>query len=82
MSQILIAGATGLVGQALIRQLGPEHQLTLLCRQPGEAELDEEGRQTMRVLARNMTFLMQCIELGKRTFGLPESEPHLWTHFI
>ena len=37
MSQILIAGATGLVGQALIRQLGPEHQLTLLCRQPGEA---------------------------------------------
>ena len=36
MSQILIAGATGLVGQALIRQLGPEHQLTLLYRQPGE----------------------------------------------
>ena len=50
--------------------------------EPGEAELDEEGRQTMRVLARNMTFLMQCIELGKRTFGLPETEPHLWTHFI
>lgn len=51
-------------------------------REPGEAELDEEGRQTMRVLARNMTFLMQCIKLGKRTFGLPETEPHLWTHFI
>lgn len=51
-------------------------------REPGEAELDEEGRQTMRVLTRNMTFLMQCIELGKRTFGLPETEPHLWTHFI
>ncbi len=51
-------------------------------REPGEAELDEEGRQTMRVLARNITFLMQCIELGKRTFGLPETEPHLWTHFI
>lgn len=51
-------------------------------REPGEAELDEEGRQAMRVLARNMTFLMQCIELGKRTFGLPETEPHLWTHFI
>ncbi len=51
-------------------------------REPGEAELDEEGRQTMRVLARNMTFLMQCIELGKRMFGLPETEPHLWTHFI
>lgn len=51
-------------------------------REPGEAELDEEGRQTMRVLARNMTFLMQCIELGKKTFGLPETEPRLWTHFI
>ena len=51
-------------------------------RAKGEAELDGEGRQTMRVLARNMTFLMQCIELGKRTFGLPETEPHLWTHFI
>ena len=37
MSQILIAGATGLIGQALVRQLGPEHQLTLLCRKAGEA---------------------------------------------
>ena len=37
MSQILIAGATGLIGQELIRQLGPEHELTLLCRKTGEA---------------------------------------------
>ncbi len=51
-------------------------------REKGEAEMDEEGRQTMRVLARNMTFLMKSIELGKQTFGLPETEPHLWTHFI
>ena len=59
-----------------------EYWNSIYGREPGEAELDEEGRQTMRVLARNMTFLMQCIELGKRTFGLPETEPHLWTHFI
>ena len=26
---------------------------------PGEAEKDEEGRQTMRTLARNMTFLIE-----------------------
>lgn len=48
----------------------------------GEADGDEEGKQTMRVLARNMTFLMKCIALGKEKFGLPETEEHAWTHFI
>ena len=51
-------------------------------REKGEAELDEEGKQTMRTLARNMTFLMKSIALGKEKYGMPESEPHLWTHFI
>lgn len=51
-------------------------------RGPGEAAQDEEGLQTMRTLARNMTFLMKSIALGKETYGLPETEPHLWTHFI
>lgn len=49
---------------------------------PGEAGLDEEGKQTMRVLAGNMSFLMKSIELGKEKFGLPEKEEHLWTNFI
>lgn len=40
----------------------------------GQAEEDEEGRQTMRVLARNMVFLMRSIALGKEAFGLPEKE--------
>jgi hypothetical protein len=44
--------------------------------------MDEEGKQTMRVLARNMTFLMKSIELGKEKFGLPEKEDRAWTHFI
>ena len=48
----------------------------------GEAELDEEGRQTMRTLARNMVFLMKSIALGKERFGLPEKEPRKSTHFI
>ena len=48
----------------------------------GEADKDEEGKQTMRVLARNMTFLMKSIALGKEKFGLPETEKHAWTHFI
>lgn len=51
-------------------------------RAQGEADQDEEGKQTMRVLARNMTFLMKSISLGKEKFGLPKTEEHAWTHFI
>ena len=51
-------------------------------RAPGEAAQDAEGLQTMRVLARNMTFLMRSIELGKEKYGLPEKEAHQYTHFI
>lgn len=48
----------------------------------GEADMDEEGKQTMRALARNMTFLMKSIALGKKEFGLPEKEERVATHFI
>ena len=51
-------------------------------RTPGEALQDEEGRQTMRTLARNMTFLMKSIALGREQFGLPEKEERVATHFI
>ena len=40
-----------------------------------EASQDEEGKQTMRTLARNMTFLMRSIALGKEKYGLPQLEP-------
>ena len=49
---------------------------------PGEAEKDEEGMQTMRTLAQNMTFLMKSIALGKEQFGLPEREARKSTNFI
>lgn len=49
---------------------------------PGDASQDEEGKQTMRTLARNMVFLMKSIELGKKEFGLPEAEKRVATHFI
>jgi len=49
---------------------------------PGEAEGDEEGLQTMRVLARNMSFLMKSIALGKEKYGLPEKEEKIATSFI
>ena len=51
-------------------------------REKGEAEQDAEGLQTLRVLARNMTFLMKSIALGKEQFGLPEQEERVFTHFI
>ena len=49
---------------------------------PGEAARDEEGMQTMRVLARNMAFLIKSIALGREKYGLPEKEEHAWTNFI
>jgi multimeric flavodoxin WrbA len=48
----------------------------------GEATQDAEGLQTMRTLARNMTFLMKSIALGKEKFGIPEREPWTPTNFI
>ena len=51
-------------------------------RAQGEAEQDGEGLQTMRTLARNITFLMKSIALGKEKYGLPEQEPFSPTNFI
>ena len=49
---------------------------------PGEAAQDAEGLQVMRALARNMTFLMRSIALGKAQYGLPEREKGKFTNFI
>ncbi len=49
--------------------------------EPGEGSVDDEGRQVMRVLARNMIFLMKSIALGKDQIGLPETEDRVWTNF-
>lgn len=51
-------------------------------RKVGEATQDEEGKQTMRTLARNMVFLMKSIALGKKELGLPEKEKFIPTNFI
>ncbi len=51
-------------------------------REPGQASQDAEGLQTVRALARNMTFLVKSIALGKEKYGLPEVEPWQPTHFI
>jgi len=43
---------------------------------------DEEGLQQMRTTARNMSFLMKSIALGREKYGLPEKEPGIFTNFI
>ena len=50
--------------------------------EPGEGKVDAEGCQVMRVLARNMVFLMKSIALGKAEIGMPQAEePRVWTNF-
>lgn len=51
-------------------------------QKPGEAAEDVEGLQTMRTLAKNMSFLMKSIALGKEKYGLPKKEPQQSTNFI
>ncbi len=48
----------------------------------GEVSDDAEGMQMMRYLARNMTFLMKSIALGKEQYGLPEREQRIYTNFV
>ena len=48
-----------------------------------EARRDLEGLQTMRTLARNMAWILKCIETGKKNgIHKPEYEPITFTHFI
>ena len=50
---------------------------------PEEVEKDLEGLQTMRVLGRNMAWILKCIEIGKENNILrPEPEARIATNFI
>lgn len=49
---------------------------------PGEALQDEEGVQIMRVLGKNMAWLMKLIENGKEKVIEPEAEDKVFTNFI
>ena len=50
---------------------------------PEDVLKDEEGLQTMRTLANNMSWLLKCIETGKKS-GIkePENEKIISTNFI
>ena len=46
-----------------------------------EVRQDEEGMQIMRMLGRNMAWLMNVREAGK-SVPMPETEPRKMTNFI
>ncbi len=50
---------------------------------PEDAEKDEEGMQSMRILARNMAYYLKCIEAGKeKGINPPEQEKVTYTNFV
>ncbi len=49
---------------------------------PGEATQDEEGKQIMRTLGKNMAWLMKLVEHGKKTIPPPEKEGKIMMNFI
>ena len=49
---------------------------------PEQALQDLEGLQIMRVLGKNMAWLLKCIEAGKAAGIAPEKEKKVWTNFI
>ena len=48
---------------------------------PEDVYADAEGCLNMRILGRNMAFLMKAIKAQKEATGLPEKEPHVFTSF-
>jgi len=51
-------------------------------RMPGEVVQDAEGVQIMRVLGKNMAWLMKLVEHGKESVPPPERESKTFMHFI
>lgn len=49
---------------------------------PGEVKQDEEGKQIMRVLGKNMAWLMKLVENGKGKVEEPENEDKIFYNFI
>lgn len=50
--------------------------------EPGETQEDIEGTQIMRVLGRNMSWLLGVIDKGKNLVNKPEIESKVYTNFI
>jgi len=49
---------------------------------PGDAAKDREGEQILRILGRNMAWLLKSVQEGKSTRPLPEGEKKVYFHYI
>ena len=50
---------------------------------PEEVKQDVEGLQIMRILGRNMAWVLQCLDAGRRAgVAIPTAEAKLYTNFI
>ncbi|HBX22216.1 MAG TPA: flavodoxin family protein [Desulfotomaculum sp.] len=49
---------------------------------PGEALQDQEGVQIMRILGKNMAWLLKLVENGNGSVPIPEQEKKVMTNFI
>jgi multimeric flavodoxin WrbA len=85
------AGATAALEQLnkylVINQMllvGSQYWAMVHGHTPEEARHDFEGMQTMRVLGRNMAWILKSIQAGREAgIGLPKPEPErFWTHYI
>ena len=89
LSAVRRAGATATVDQLNRYMLYAEMPIVssnywdvIYGRIPGDAEQDEEGNQTMRILGRNMAWMLKLIENGKDAVAEPEAEKKVATNFI
>lgn len=51
-------------------------------RAPGDVLQDVEGMQIVRILAKNMSWLLKAVDKSKKDMPLPEPESKEWMHFI
>jgi multimeric flavodoxin WrbA len=49
---------------------------------PGEMEQDDEGKQIMEILGRNMAWLLKVMEVGRKEVPAPERVTKIATNFI
>lgn len=51
--------------------------------QPEQVEQDQEGLQVVRIMARNLAYMLECREAGRKAgVALPEREPPVRTNFV
>lgn len=89
LSAVRRAGATATIDQLNRYMLYAEMPIVsanywdvIYGRVPGDAEQDEEGNQTMRILGKNMAWMLKLIEIGKDIVAEPEAERKVATNFI